>query len=194
MRTVSLNFAIHCWQKWKFLNLYFFTYPTLSFVFCLSLYRHPFICILLCFFPGTSGFRVRTCGCQGRVLSRTICRTRPHGHHPRFCSSDTSTPSFFPTIGWKRSVHRLSHGSMLRLEVDSTPRTVSLIRRRMFPSPSRNLTDSLRLPLYGMRSLSPILLLLSSPHNIGSPNRYSTTVSPSGTSNLCLRSRVVQNS
>jgi hypothetical protein len=128
---------------------------------------------------------VRTCGCP-----RTIWRTRPHGHHHHCYSSVTSTPSFFPTVGPKRTLCRLSHRSMLGLVVDSVPRTVSLSSSRMIPSPSQNVTDSLTIPLCGMRVLSPVLLLLSYPHNLGSPNRFSVNGSPSGTSNLCLRPRV----
>jgi hypothetical protein len=45
-------------------------------------------------------------------------------------------------------------------------------------------------PLCGMRPLSPILTLLSSPHNIGSPNRYSATGSPSRISNSSLKKRM----
>jgi hypothetical protein len=94
----------------------------------------------------------------------------------------------------RRSVRRLNHRSMLGLVVDSAPRTVSLSSRRLLPSPSRSLTAPWRLPLCGMRALPPMLLLLPSPHSIGSPNRYSATGSPSGTSNLCLRARVALNS
>lgn len=46
----------------------------------------------------------------------------------------------------------------------------------------------------GMRALSPMLMLLSSPHSVGSHNRYSATDRPSGISNLCLRARVALNS
>ncbi len=129
---------------------------------------------------------VRVCGCP-----RMIFGTRPHGHRPLFCSSVTSTPHFFPTIGAKR--RRLIHRSMLGIVVDSAPRTVSLSSRSLFHSPSRISTVSLRLPS-GMRALSPMLLLLSSPHNIGLSNRYSVTGSPSRTSNSCLRTRVALNS
>jgi hypothetical protein len=52
----------------------------------------------------------------------------------------------------------------------------------------------LRFPLCGMRAMLPMLTLLSSPHSIGSPNRYSATGSPSGISNLCLRARTELNS
>jgi hypothetical protein len=96
---------------------------------------------------------VRTCGCL-----RMILRTRPLGHRPRFCSPVTSTPSFYPTIIAKR--RRLSRRSMLGVVVDSSPRTVSLNRRRLLPSHSLSLTSSWRLPLCGMRDLSPTLLLL----------------------------------
>ncbi len=54
--------------------------------------------------------------------------------------------------------------------------------------------DPLSLPLCEMRTLSPTMLLLPSPHIIGSPNRYSTTGIPSLTSNLCFRTRVTLNS
>jgi hypothetical protein len=118
--------------------------------------------------------------------------TRPRGHRPLFCSSVTSTPSFYPTIIVKR--RRLSRRSMLGAVVDSAPRTVSLSSSRLLPSPSHNLTSFLRLPLSGMRALSPTLMLPSSPHSIGSPNRYSATVRPSLTSNLCLRVRIALNS
>ena len=47
----------------------------------------------------------RACGCP-----RTICRTRPHGHRPRFCSSVISTPSFFPTVQ-NRFPHPTPHHS-----------------------------------------------------------------------------------
>ncbi len=63
--------------------------------------------------------------------------------------------------------------------VDSTPRTVSLILRILIPSHSLNSTVVLSLPLCKMRTLSPTMLLLPSPHIIGSPNRYSTTGIPS---------------
>ena len=61
---------------------------------------------------------VRSCGCL-----RMILRTRPRGHRPRFCSSVTSTPSFYSTIIPKS--RRLSRSSMLGVVVDSPPRTVS---------------------------------------------------------------------
>ena len=76
-----------------------------------------------------------------------IFGTRPHGHQPRFWSSVTSTPSFFPTIGAKS--RRLIHRSMLGIVVDSAPKTVSLSSRSLFHSPSRISTVSLRFPLYG---------------------------------------------
>ena len=111
---------------------------------------------------------VRSSGCP-----RMVFRTRPHGHRPSFSSSGTSTPSFLPSTIVRRNVCRLSQRSMLGLMVDSTPRTVSLSSRKLLPSSFHNLTTSLSLPLCGMRTLSPMLLLLSSPHIIGSPNRYS---------------------
>ena len=56
------------------------------------------------------------------------------------------------------------------------PRMVSLSIRRLLLSLFRILTSSLRFPLCGMRALSPMLMmLLSSPHRIGSPNSYSST-------------------
>ena len=130
---------------------------------------------------------VRACGCL-----RMILRTHPRGYRPRFCFSVTSTSSFSPSIIAKR--RRLSRRSMLGLVVDSAPRTVSRSSRRLLASPFRSLTASLRLPLCGMRALPPMLLLLSSPHSLGSSNRYSVTGRPSGTSNLCLRDRVALNS
>jgi hypothetical protein len=52
----------------------------------------------------------------------------------------------------------------------------------------------LRLPLCGMRALPPMLmLLLPFLRSLGSPNRYSATGSPSGTSNSCLRARAGRN-
>jgi hypothetical protein len=69
--------------------------------------------------------------------------------------------------------------------VDSVLRMVYLIGRRLLVSLYRSSTDSLRIPLCGMRTLSPILMLLSSPHSLGSPNRYSTTSSSSRISNSC---------
>jgi hypothetical protein len=132
---------------------------------------------------------VRSCGSL-----RMIFGTRPHSRRPRLCSFVTSTPNLLPSTTTRSSVRRLSHRSTEGLVVDSAPRTVSLISSRLIPSPSRSSTTSLRLPLCGMRALPPILTSLSSPHNIGSPNRYSSTGSPSGTSNLCLRSRVALNS
>jgi hypothetical protein len=86
---------------------------------------------------------VRSCGCL-----RMILRTRPRGHRPRFCSSVTSTPSFYSTIIPKS--RRLSRRSILGVVVDSPPRTVSLSRRRLLPSHSLILTVSLRLPLCGI--------------------------------------------
>jgi hypothetical protein len=71
---------------------------------------------------------------------------------------------------------------------------MSLSSSRVLPSHFHNLTSSFRFPLCGVRSLSPMLMLLSSPHIIGSPNRYSATGIPSWISNLCLRTRVGMNS
>jgi hypothetical protein len=127
---------------------------------------------------------VRSCGCLKMIFG-----TRPHGHHPRLYSFVTFTPSFLTSSTVKRSVLRLRHRSTQGLVVDSAPRTVSLSRRSLFPSESRISTASLKLPLCGMRTLPPMLTFLSSPHSIGSPNRYSTTGRPSGISNLCLRTR-----
>jgi hypothetical protein len=92
--------------------------------------------------------------------------TRPRGHRPLFCFSVTSTGNFSLSVIAKRS--RLSHRSMLGLVVDSAPRTVSLNRNRLLPSPSRSSTVSLRSHLCGMKALSPMMLLLSSPHIIRS--------------------------
>ena len=47
---------------------------------------------------------------------------------------------------------------------------------------------------YDCKDLSPMLIILSSPHSIGSPNSYSATGSPSKISNLCFRARVALNS
>jgi hypothetical protein len=45
-----------------------------------------------------------------------------------------------------------------------------------------------------MRVLPPMLTLLSSPHSLGSPNRYSATGNPSRISNSCFRTRTERNS
>ncbi len=55
------------------------------------LYYYITFCGLTWFF---SRGNVRTCG-----YLRMIFGTRPHCHRPRSCSSVTSTPRFFPTIG-----------------------------------------------------------------------------------------------
>jgi hypothetical protein len=88
-----------------------------------------------------------------------------------------------------RSQSQVNVGTSARLhsqdDVSQQPGTVPL----SLPS----LITSLILPLYGMRGLSPMLTLLSSPHIVRIPNRSSTTGSPSLTSNLCLRTRVTLN-
>ena len=96
----------------------------------------------------------------------------------------------------QRSVYRLRHRSTQGLVLDSALRMVYLSSRRLLVFHYRSSTASLRLPLCGMRALSPMLTLLSSPHSIGSPNRYSATGtgSPSRISNVCLRARVAHNS
>jgi hypothetical protein len=86
------------------------------------------------------------------------------------------------------------HRSTQGLVLDSAPRMVYLISRRLLVSHYRSSTASLRLPLYGMRALPPMLTLLSSPHSIGSPNRYSATGSPSRISSSCLWARTELNS
>ncbi len=74
---------------------------------------------------------------------------------------------------------RLRHRVTQGLVLGCAPRMVYLINRRQLVSHYRRSTVSLRLPLSGMRPLSPTLTLLPSPHSIGSPNKYSTTDSPS---------------
>ena len=75
-----------------------------------------------------------------------------------------------------------SHGfirSHTRAQEGQSPaRTVSLSSRRFLPSASRRSTVSLRFPFSGMRVLPPILTLLTYPHRIGSPKRYSATDIP----------------
>jgi hypothetical protein len=132
---------------------------------------------------------VRSCGCPKMIFG-----TRPHGHHPRLFSFVTFTPNLLTNTTGKRSVHRLRHRSTQGLVLDSSPRMVYLSRRRLLVSPYRRSTVSLRLPLCGMRDLPPMLTLLSSLHSIGSPNRYSSTDSPSRISNSCLRTRAGRNS
>ncbi len=73
-------------------------------------------------------------------------------------------------------MHRLSHRSMLGLVVKPAPRTVFLSSRKLLPSPSHRSTVSLRLHLCGMIALTPMLLLLLSPHSIGLLNRSSDIV------------------
>ncbi len=104
---------------------------------------------------------------------------------PSVCSFVTFTSSSLTSTTTKRSVRRLRHRSTQGLVVDSVLRMVYLIGRRLLVSLYRSSTDSLRIPLCGMRTLSPILMLLSSPHSLGSPNRYSTTSSSSRISNSC---------
>ncbi len=92
------------------------------------------------------------------------------------------------SCGYLRMILRTrprGHRPLFCFSVTSTPTSSA--------SPSRRLTVSLSLPLWGMRVLSPILLFLSSPHRIGSPNRYSATGSPSVISNLRLRARSTLN-
>ncbi len=78
--------------------------------------------------------------------------------------------------------------------VDSAPRMVYLTSRRLLVFLYHSSTVSLRFPLCGMRTLPPMLMLLSSPHSLGSPNRYSATGSPSRISNSCSRTRAELNS
>jgi hypothetical protein len=75
---------------------------------------HHVLCLVLVFSPRN----VRVCD-----YLRMIFGTRLHCHHTLFCS--------FPTIITKR--RRLSHRSMLRLVVDSPPRTVSFNNRDTDP-------------------------------------------------------------
>ena len=58
---------------------------------------------------------------------------------------------------------------------------MSLNNWSLLPSHSRKLNVSLRFPFSGMRVLSPMWMLLSSPHNRRSPNRYSVNDNPSRT-------------
>jgi hypothetical protein len=130
---------------------------------------------------GVSPRNVRSCGCP-----RMIFGTCPHGHRPRLYSFVTSTPSLLPSTTTTRSVRRLSHRSTQGLVIEIPPRMVFRSRSRFPPSQSHNSTDSMRLPLCGMRPLPPTLLFLSFRHSTGSPFRCSVIVIPSGTSNLCL--------
>ncbi len=115
------------------------------------------------------------CGCQ-----RIIFGTHPHGHHPHFYYFVTSTARFLRSMTTRRSVIRLS--------------MMSLSCRGRLPSHSHRLTVSLRFPLFWMRTLTPMLTLLTSPHIIRLPNRSSATGNPSLTSNLFFRDRVALNS
>ncbi len=132
---------------------------------------------------------VRSCGCQKMIFG-----TRPHGHHPRLCSFVTFTPSLLTSTTARRSARRLRHRSTQGLVLDSSPRMVYLSSRKLLVSHYHISTASLRFPLCGMRALPPMLTLLSSPHSIGSPNRYSATGSPSGTFSLSTWDGVRRNS
>ena len=86
----------------------------------------------------------------------------------------------------KRSVRRLNHRVMQELVLDWSPRMMSLSSKRILPSHFHSLTTSLRLPLCGMRALTPMLALLPFLHNLRSPSRSCFIVSPSGTLSLSL--------
>ncbi len=132
---------------------------------------------------------VRSCGCLKMIFG-----TRPYGHHPRLWSFVTFTPSFLTSSTAKRSVCRLRHRSTQGPVLDSAPRMVYLNSRRLIVSHYHRSTASLRIPVCGMRALPPMLTLLTSPHIIGSPNRYSATGSPSRISKSCLQARAELNS
>ena len=134
--------------------------------------------------------------CPGFVLSLRNCQELwLPTDDLRYSSSWSSPPLMFlrdihSTITTaKRSVYRLRHRLTQGLVLDSAPRMVYLSSRRLLVFHYRSSTASLRLPLCGMRALPPMLMLLPSPHNLGSPNRYSATGSPSRISNSCLRAR-----
>jgi hypothetical protein len=137
-------------------------------------FNDDFILLHHALWPGLvpSPRNVRSCGCLKMTYG-----TRPRGHRPRSHSFVTSIPSFLHSTTARRSTQGLV--------LDSALRMVSLSSRRLILSCFLSSTASLRLPLSGMRSLPPMLTLLSSLHSIGSPNRYSATGSPSRISNSC---------
>ena len=129
---------------------------------------------------------VRSCGCLKMIFG-----IRPLGHRPRLCSFVTSIVSFL----FQYDCQEVCAPSQSQVNVGTSARLSSqdgVSQQQCSPQAHfRSLTVSLRFPLSGMRALPVRLMFLSSP---GSPNRYSATGSPSGTSNLCLRVRVALNS